>query len=100
MILTRTPRTADKKIEALDKPGGSTSQEDIADVTLPSDFDWEAYIAYHPGVYDIGVVTEVDAIEHYMEFGSEQGLLHHRVNVILRYTACTGCYTLLCCVPI
>ena len=67
-----------------------SSREVRGQVILPEDFDWKAYTAYNPDVFNMGVTSEESAVEYYLDKGAEQGLVHHRLNVLLRYTACTG----------
>uniref|UniRef100_A0A1D2A093 O-fucosyltransferase family protein n=1 Tax=Auxenochlorella protothecoides TaxID=3075 RepID=A0A1D2A093_AUXPR len=54
---------------------------------LPEDFDAEAYRAYHP---HLDLPSARAAAEHYLAHGREEGLVAHRLRVLLRYTACTG----------
>ena len=67
-----------------------SSRELRGQMILPEDFDWKAYTAYNPDVFNMGVTSEEAAVEYYLDKGAEQGLVHHRLNVLLRYTACTG----------
>ena len=57
---------------------------------VPSDFDWQAYVSYHPKLRDVGIASEARAREHYATSGRHQRLVYRRLNVTMRYTACTG----------
>jgi hypothetical protein len=62
------------------------------DWDVPSDFDWQAYVAYHPKLRDVGVATEGRAKEHYATAGRYQKLVYKKLRVTMTYTACTGRY--------
>ena len=57
---------------------------------VPIDFDWHTYLLYHPDIWDAGIVDEGRAREHYCATGREKKLLYKRLDVTIRYTACTG----------
>jgi len=57
---------------------------------LPADFDWQAYVSYHPRLRDVGIATEAHAREHYATAGRHQKLVYRKLRVTMRYTACTG----------
>ena len=58
---------------------------------LPSDFDWQTYILYHPELRDQdNIQTEEQAKQHYLSKGRAEGRIYKRLRVLLRYTACTG----------
>ena len=58
--------------------------------SLPEDFDWQAYLAYYPDLLGSGISSEVEAQQHYLEHGRQEGRIHKRLKVLLYYTACTG----------
>jgi len=60
------------------------------DWDVPSDFDWQTYVSYHPKLRDVGIATEARAKEHYATAGRHQKLVFKRLRVTMRYTACTG----------
>ena len=57
---------------------------------VPPDFDWQSYVSYHPKLRDVGIALEARAREHYATAGRHQRLVYRRLNVTMRYTACTG----------
>lgn len=57
--------------------------------SLPSDFDWQAYLDYNEDVEKFGRYKDV-AVEHYMAFGYKEARPYKRIRSVLRYTACGG----------
>ena len=57
---------------------------------LPEDFDWQAYLAYYPDLVSSGISSELNAQEHYLNHGRQEGRIHRRLKVLMHYTACTG----------
>ena len=57
---------------------------------VPPDFDWQTYVSYHPKLRDVGIASEAHAREHYATAGRHQRLVYKRLDVTMRYTACTG----------
>ena len=70
--------------------GASLEQRDETACIVPDGFDWQTYLLYHPDIRDRGIVDEPRAREHYCTTGQEKKLLYKRLDVTLRYTACTG----------
>jgi hypothetical protein len=86
--LNRRPGRDDGDAATLDK---TIQQEVRAPIKgLPSFFDPEAYLQYHPDLALEGIITEEDAAAHYIARGRKQGRLARRTRVIIRYIACTG----------
>ena len=57
---------------------------------LPADFDWGMYLRYHPEIWDRGAIDSSQTKDHYCTEGRRKGLLYKKIDVIMRYTACTG----------
>lgn len=72
--------------------GALPESEDESDglCNMPDEFDWQTYLLYHPDIRDTGIVDEGRAKEHYCRYGKKKKLLYKRVDVTMRYTACTG----------
>ena len=64
--------------------------EDKTACNIPEDFDWQTYLLYHPDIRDEGIVDEPRAREHFCATGQEKKLIYKRLDVTMRYTACTG----------
>ena len=58
--------------------------------SAPADFDWQTYLLYNPELRDIGIASQQQAEQHYVQTGYLKGLMYKRLRVLLRYTACTG----------
>lgn len=92
------PDPQKRQTELLASSGGSADSAELsaADSTasaqqLPSDFDWQTYVLYHPELREVeNVQTEEQAKQHYLTKGRAEGRIYKRLRVLLRYTACTG----------
>lgn len=81
-----SPPAVNGSIEDTSKgvPGGDLKAQ------IPSSFDWEAYLLYHPELRAEGIGTEEGAIQHYLNVGRSNGYVYKRLRVLMRYTACGG----------
>jgi hypothetical protein len=52
-------------------PSQAQIQDRIRDV--PADFNWKAYVSNYPDLGEAGIDTEAKAIEHWQNFGREEG---------------------------
>lgn len=101
IAVTELPQTSTLGNELLDgrtPPGVNASIEDIdkgvpgveVKAHIPSSFDWEAYLLYHPELRAEGIASEESAMQHYLSVGRSSGYVYKRLRVLMRYTACGG----------
>lgn len=61
-------------------------------LSIPHEFDWQAYIRNYPDLAAEGTMSEEDALHHYRTIGAAEGRLYRPVRKLVRYTACTGLF--------
>eukprot|EP01024_Parvocaulis_polyphysoides_P030102 TRINITY_DN2734_c2_g1_i1.p1 TRINITY_DN2734_c2_g1~~TRINITY_DN2734_c2_g1_i1.p1 ORF type:complete len:550 (-),score=34.20 TRINITY_DN2734_c2_g1_i1:2-1651(-) len=59
---------------------------------IPSGWDWNVYLRYYPEItlQNNGKFNSLTALQHYNEFGQFNGYVPRKINMVLRYTACSG----------
>lgn len=62
----------------------------MADPHLPADFSWKTYLLYHPDLRSYGITTQQQSEDHYLRQGRNEGRLYKRMNLLLRYSVCSG----------
>ena len=67
-------------------------RQEVADdgAGLPRDFDWQAYLNWHPELERRGVATEDAAKEHYLRHGRAEGRLYKRYCTVMLFYPVPG----------
>eukprot|EP01023_Acetabularia_acetabulum_P032553 TRINITY_DN303_c0_g1_i3.p1 TRINITY_DN303_c0_g1~~TRINITY_DN303_c0_g1_i3.p1 ORF type:complete len:523 (+),score=52.65 TRINITY_DN303_c0_g1_i3:247-1815(+) len=59
---------------------------------IPRGWDWRVYMQYYPEIslQNNGKFDSLTALQHYNEFGQFNEYIPRKINMVVRYTACSG----------